>query len=255
MARRGSIARACGTLRAETPVILTFEVAPPHATRLGPASRQTFRAGGGIIGRASNSDWVLPHTKVSGRHAIISYRDGVFYIEDTSTNGVFLNSSTNRLPKGVPHPLNSGDRVLIDPYDIRVTIAPDPRDEARRPPPLASSSPLSGRSNPFEADDPFESSSFPSAPPIYPPSAVDPSEEALSSEELDPLKLLGGGEPKRAPVRNAPAPRTSTAARRSKGTSSRQPSSLCASGGHARPGAPLIPDDYDPLAPDDPRPF
>ena len=234
-------------------MVLTFEVAPPHATKLGPASRQIFRAEGGIIGRASNSDWVLPHTKVSGRHALISYRDGVFYIEDTSTNGVFINSPTNRLPRGVPHPLNSGDRLLIDPYEIRVTIAPEPREQARRPPPLAPSTPASGRSNPFEADDPFESSSFPSAPPIYPPSAVDPSEDALSSEELDPLKLLGGGEPQRAPVRNAPSARDLDRSSPLEGHF--QPPAVIPQSRPAvtpRPGAPLIPVDYDPLAPDDP---
>ena len=232
-------------------MILTLEVAPPHATKLGPASRHTFRAEGGIIGRASNSDWVLPHTKVSGRHALIAYRDGVFYIEDSSTNGVFVNSPTNRLPRGVPHPLKSGDRLLIDPYDILVSIAPDPRDEARRPPPLAPSIPASGRSNPFEADDPFESSSFSSAPPIYPRSAVDPSDEAASSDELDPLKLLGGESKSKPVVRNAP--NAKDLERSSPLEGHFQPPAVQSRPALTpQPGAPLIPDDYDPLAPDDP---
>jgi type VI secretion system FHA domain protein len=234
-------------------VILTLEVAPPHATKLGPASRHTFRAEGGIIGRASNSDWVLPHTKVSGRHALIAYRDGVFYIEDSSTNGVFVNSSTDRLPRGVPHPLKSGDRLLIDPYDILVSIAPEPRDEARRPPPLAPSIPASGRSNPFEADDPFESSSFSSAPPIYPRSAVDPSDEAASSEELDPLKLLGGESKSKPVVRSAPNARDLDRSSPLEGHF--QPPAVVPPSRPVvtpHPGAPLIPHDYDPLAPDDP---
>jgi len=232
-------------------VILTLEVAPPHATKLGPASRQTFRAEGGIIGRASNSDWVLPHTKVSGRHAVIAYRDGVFYIEDSSTNGVFVNSSTNRLPRGVPHPLKSGDRLLIDPYEILVSIAPEPRDEPRLPSPLAPSIPASSRSNPFEGEDPFGSGSFGSAPPIYPPSAVDPSEEALSSEELDPLKLLGGESKSTPAVRNAPSAKDLERSSPLEGHF-QPPAVQSRPVLTPRPGAPLIPDDYDPLAPDDP---
>ena len=45
---------------------------------------------------AANS-WVLNHNKVSGQHAQISFRSGVFYIQDMSRNGVSVNSPENRL--------------------------------------------------------------------------------------------------------------------------------------------------------------
>ena len=74
-------------------MILILEVTSPQATKLGGASRQTFDTDGGSIGRENDNSWVLPHAKVSGHHALISYRDAVYYIEDTSRNGVCLNSS------------------------------------------------------------------------------------------------------------------------------------------------------------------
>ena len=53
----------------------------------GETGRQVFTEDGGTIGRAATNAWVLTHNKVSGRHASISFRSGVFYIQDTSRNG------------------------------------------------------------------------------------------------------------------------------------------------------------------------
>ncbi len=235
-------------------MILTLEIAPPHGPKLGPGSRSTFRADGGTIGRAADSHWILPHTKVSGRHALISYRDGTFFIEDRSKNGVCINSLENRLVVGQPHPLNSGDRLLIDPYEIDVLITNESQDEGRRPamaPPPA----ISSRSDPFAIEDPFDKPfPFPSTTPAY-SSSLEPSEDSSISQELDPLKLLGG-EAKRESSRKA---QTARDLERSSPLD-----------GHYRPpavqtpppappppaphpsSAPLIPENYDPLAPDDP---
>src|SRR5688500_4458025 len=92
-------------------VILTLEVTAPHADQLGVEMRKTFRPAGGVIGRDARSDWVLPHTKVSSSHARITCEGGVYYIEDTSRNGVFLNSTRNRVEKGRRHPLKPGDSI------------------------------------------------------------------------------------------------------------------------------------------------
>src|SRR6185295_4531800 len=104
------------------------ELASQQPAKPGGASRQTFTEEGGSIGRESDNTWVLPHSKVSGHHALISCRGGVFYIEDTSRNGVCLNSSRHRLVRGEPSALTAGDRILIDPYEIRVTISGDQGD-------------------------------------------------------------------------------------------------------------------------------
>ena len=103
-------------------MILTLEVKGPQASSL-PARRKVFGVEGGSIGRLPDNDWVLADSYVSGRHAIIRFIDGGFYIEDTSRNGVFLNSPDERIVRGRPHPLTSGDRILIDPYEIEAQIS------------------------------------------------------------------------------------------------------------------------------------
>jgi type VI secretion system FHA domain protein len=235
-------------------VILTLEIAPPHGPKLGPGSRQTFRADGGTIGRAADSHWILPHTKVSGRHALISYHDGTFFIEDRSKNGVCINSLENRLVVGQPHPLNSGDRLLIDPYEIDVLITNEAQDEVRRPamtPPAASSS----HANPFEIDDPFDDRPFPfpSTTPAY-SSPLDSPDDGPISQELDPLKLLGG-EARREPARKAQTARdldrNSPLDGHYRPPAVQTPPPAPPPAAHSS-GAPLIPENYDPLAPDDP---
>lgn len=104
-------------------MILTLEVTGPQASALGHARRKEFGPEGGTIGRLPDNDWVLSEPYVSGRHAIIRFMDGVFHIEDTSTNGVFLNSSPERIVRGRLYPIKTGDRIGIDPYDILVHVS------------------------------------------------------------------------------------------------------------------------------------
>ena len=80
-------------------MILTLEVIGEQAEDLGAAGRKVFNAIGGTIGRLPDNDWVFPDPYVSGRHALIRYLNGKYFIEDTSTNGVFINSPDNRLSR------------------------------------------------------------------------------------------------------------------------------------------------------------
>jgi predicted component of type VI protein secretion system len=94
---------------------------------------------------------------VSSRHAVIRYSDGTFFIEDTSTNGVFINSQDNRLIKGQPYALKSGDWIFIEPYEIRASITAAAPAVAASPladlfPPARTEAP---RSEPHGSDDPF----------------------------------------------------------------------------------------------------
>jgi type VI secretion system FHA domain protein len=165
---------------------------------LGASTRRQFGPEGGVIGRATICDWVLPHAKVSARHAIISFVDGNFYLEDKSTNGVFINQRRERLVRGRPHPLQSGDSIFIDPYDIRVTISDDAMSTPRRPPSAWDSDPFQSTGIPSRsrgAQDPFGGDPFAAAP-LPPGGGVRPdlgvSAEAAADGELDPLKLIGG---------------------------------------------------------------
>jgi type VI secretion system FHA domain protein len=109
-------------------MILTLEVIGEQAEDLGAGGRKVFNAIGGTIGRLPDNDWVFPDPYVSGRHALIRYLNGKYFVEDTSTNGVFVNSPDNRLPRTQPHQLRNGDLLYIDAYQIRVSIENDPAD-------------------------------------------------------------------------------------------------------------------------------
>jgi len=230
-------------------VILILEVASPPPDR-GEASRQTFHREGGGIGREKDNSWVLPHRRVSGHHALISYRNGVYYLEDTSRNGVCLNSPGNRLVRGRPYALKSGDRILIDPYEIRVSIAPEQGGAAGRDagdwPGVRSTS---DQSDPFkrdEQDDPF-------APVAIPSSEFDLGAEADAGQTVDPLELLGVI-PKPASVRKAAGvgdfehdPLLDA--------HFQPPAAVPAPGSVPRAESMTIPQGYDPLAPDDHTPI
>jgi type VI secretion system FHA domain protein len=103
-------------------MILTLEVTGEHAEDFGAAGRKVFEGMGGTIGRLPDNDWVFPDPYISGRHALIRYLSGKFFVEDISTNGVFINSPANRLPRAQPHPLQTGDVLYIDAYQIKVSI-------------------------------------------------------------------------------------------------------------------------------------
>lgn len=118
-------------------MILTLEVISEQARKLGTASRKVFQGIGGTIGRLPDNDWVFADPYVSGRHALIRYVNGKYFIEDTSTNGVFINSRDNRLDRHQAHPLKDGDHIFIDAYHITVSIARDPA-RAAQPDPFAS---------------------------------------------------------------------------------------------------------------------
>jgi len=105
-------------------MILTLEILGERAEALEGASRKVFRSMGGTIGRLPDNDWVFPDPYVSGRHALIRYLNGEYYIEDTSTNGVAINSPENRISRIAPHPLRHGDVLYVDAYEIGVSIEP-----------------------------------------------------------------------------------------------------------------------------------
>jgi type VI secretion system FHA domain protein len=228
-------------------VNLILEVTSPPTKG---AMRHTFQETGGTIGRESNNSWVLPHSKVSGNHAVVSYRAGTFYIEDRSRNGVYLNSSKNRLQRGREQGLKSGDRILIEPYEIRVSISRDQHDRAES----AGSAFPSGRPSlkDFDAADPFGSDD-PFAPRPMAPSALELPDAEVSAEELDPLALLNLGS-KNSPQKHQ-APNARDLDRGSLLESHYQPPSVVPDPAVRRQvDSTSIPEDYDPLA-DDAAPF
>jgi type VI secretion system protein len=92
---------------------LTLEVVGPKAAQMGESARKVFQAGG-TIGRLRDNDWVFSDEYISGHHARIIFADDCFFIEDLSTNGIFIDSRENRLARGQRHLLRNGDTIYID---------------------------------------------------------------------------------------------------------------------------------------------
>ncbi len=102
------------------PQNLILTVSGRHASQFGSAAQKTFVQHGGSIGRADESDWVLPASGVSRTHAMVRYLNGMYFIEDCSTNGMLLNGGG--LVRGEPAMLGDGDRLQVDSFEIEVRL-------------------------------------------------------------------------------------------------------------------------------------
>ena len=83
-----------------------------------------FDTAGGSIGRSADNDWVLPDPQryISAHHAHIHFRNGQYVLEDTSTNGVFVNDEEQPVGKSGGHPLQSGDVLKLGDYQMVVAV-------------------------------------------------------------------------------------------------------------------------------------
>lgn len=107
---------------------LVFDVVSAQQFVPGLLTTKSFKHAGGIIGRAEDCDWVIPDRKrvLSSRHAAVSFRDGAFYLTDTSSNGVQLKDSGASLPKGQPQRIDHGSVYCLGDFEIRARLTQDP---------------------------------------------------------------------------------------------------------------------------------
>jgi type VI secretion system protein len=106
---------------------LTLHVISHQRASLGEKARFVFNpgtTGTANIGRLEDNDWSLPDPQrlVSGHHARIHVREGRYFIEDTSTNGVFTERGARQIPRSTLHPLRDGDVLQLGEYHLRVRI-------------------------------------------------------------------------------------------------------------------------------------
>jgi type VI secretion system protein len=103
---------------------LRLRVVSEQRRALGDRASIVVGVGGTSIGRAADNDWVLPdpHRYMSGRHARIHFRQGAFYLEDTSTNGIFLNDSDLPVSRQGLYCLRNGDLLRLGEYQLVVTF-------------------------------------------------------------------------------------------------------------------------------------
>ncbi|MEO6079292.1 MAG: type VI secretion system-associated FHA domain protein TagH [Steroidobacteraceae bacterium] len=103
---------------------LRLEIISSQHQQLGPQSSIVLGVSGGSVGRALDNDWSLPDPQryLSGHHARFHSRAGGYYLEDTSSNGVFVNESTTPQGRHGLYALRDGDMLRMGEYRIRVHI-------------------------------------------------------------------------------------------------------------------------------------
>jgi type VI secretion system FHA domain protein len=103
---------------------LRLRVISDHRHRMGDKSTFVFGVSGGSIGRSAENDFVLPDDMryVSGRHARVVYHKGRYLLQDTSSNGTYINDVEKPLGSQNPHELKSGDILRIGEYHLQVQI-------------------------------------------------------------------------------------------------------------------------------------
>ena len=108
---------------------LRLRVVSDHRRQLAERHTVVFGVSGGAIGRSGDNDWVLPDPLryVSAHHARVHFSDGHFYLEDLSTNGVFVNDRPEPLSKlgSSGYKLKNGDVLRIGDYQIVVALETD----------------------------------------------------------------------------------------------------------------------------------
>lgn len=151
----------------------------------------TFGAKGGSIGRGKRNSWVLPDPEkvISARHAKVIFENGEYYLEDTSTNGVFINSPEALIGKENRVRLNDGDQFYVGDYVIRVSLSEDvPSGESPPRPASDSFDDLfvdqdSGMFDPLRALDEGEpATSVPQGPDKLPADLFEPTTEVLAAQ-------------------------------------------------------------------------
>ncbi|MGH8186024.1 MAG: type VI secretion system-associated FHA domain protein TagH, partial [Steroidobacteraceae bacterium] len=121
---------------------LKLRVISDQYKALGKRSSRLFGVTGGRIGRAQDNDWVLPDADryVSSHHCKVEFRAGKWLLEDTSTNGVFINGAETPASSEGTYSLQDGDRLRLGDYEIIVSIdehndfSPDASGQVPAPP-------------------------------------------------------------------------------------------------------------------------
>ena len=102
--------------------MLRLRIVSDQRRSLAERSSATFSVAGGTIGRSADNDWVLPDPLryVSAHHARVQFREGHFYLQDVSTNGVYINDDMEPLAKrgSSGYRLADGDMLRMGDYHI-----------------------------------------------------------------------------------------------------------------------------------------
>ena len=91
---------------------------------LGENRSRVFGVNGGSVGRAPDNDWVLPDSRrvISGHHFEIHYHGGRYWLNDISTNGVYVNDAEDPVSDVGRVELHDGDRLRMGDYELLVSV-------------------------------------------------------------------------------------------------------------------------------------
>lgn len=103
---------------------LQLKITSEHANLVGDDADREYNETGGTIGRSLHNDWILPDPDryISGRHATIDFKGGMYYLADISSNGVYINDEVDPIGRGNPRRLFNGDRLRLGDFEIAVAI-------------------------------------------------------------------------------------------------------------------------------------
>lgn len=103
---------------------LQMKIVSEHSEIVGDDAVRLFREDGGTIGRSLQNDWILPDPDrfISGHHATVDFRGGIYYLADISSNGVYINDDCEPIGPGNPRRLFSGDTVRMGDFEFAVSI-------------------------------------------------------------------------------------------------------------------------------------
>ncbi len=157
---------------------IVLEIVSRHKYSATFPTMHVFGEAGGYIGRSGECEWELPDRlkQISRKHALISFDGGDFYIEDVSSNGVFLGLGNELIGKGRRHKVEHGESFIIGSYTIMAKLLHNPRVYA------SSASIAAGDISAFSK--PLSSN---------PLTAMDQEEERIARERLGDFDDLFGG--------------------------------------------------------------
>ena len=106
---------------------LIFDLVSKEQLSPSLKSSVTFRDAGGTIGRAATATWMLTDRSrhISGVHAEVSYDNGVYYLTDRSTNGIYDVAKNARLQKNEDYPITHGDRFRMGSFIFKARVLQD----------------------------------------------------------------------------------------------------------------------------------
>lgn len=105
-----------------------FEVISRQKFSLGAAAQHVFGEVGGYVGRGEECEWVLPDKsrQISRKHALISFDQTHFSLEDISSNGIFDPLGRERLHKNQRYKIEHGATYIIGDYTIQARLLHKP---------------------------------------------------------------------------------------------------------------------------------